>query len=386
MSGCSQTLIRFNKNLQLNVNQSYDINLEMDLSDEENPLFNYIMSTPFSNKYITVNNDDIAATGSTDFGFDMLYTVMDENVINNMNTALIDSIYDNASITGNPLYVKISFSDIGLKKYIADIYSIAYSLYDEQTKEMLEESVDFNDFAELAAKVPFFDDEALVMTYELNDDGLIISNTFELNVKFNIYDILTELELDTEGLYRDTSTINFTVSGQNEISYNTAVVTPPEITEENSLSLSTLMNPYGDYEYEEYEPEEYFDSFPSFIINEHFVSDERHLIGLREVLENVGYDVYYDNGVITALSNSKFTEYKEISFTVDNTKMIVDGKEIKLSTAPFIIDGTTYVTLSDAQEIINSTIDSYTYYPLTKDGWCYMQRNAVYSDFETEHV
>ncbi len=436
----SDTYIKINKNLSLAVNQNYEIYADVDFTDAQAPLFDSVISMPLLDKYLVLNNDDLIyeerkqaiINDSYDFyeepaeefneesteeatseptqeiseaitdeiteevpettiprSLEFTSILFDEENIKEINQKVISSIEENAKITGSNSNVTITFSDIGLKKWINDCINIVHEIMDEETKKYYSLSdIPLEDIEKVAKSVPFFDDKALILKYELDDDGRITYNEAELNIDLNVFDIVSALEEDTDGLSKETSNINFTITAKSNISYNTAVVNKPETTEENSISFTQYTDPYGYYSEEnvEYDEDyEYFDYYISVEADKNMVSDERHLLPLRNLLESANYTVTYDNGKITAESDSKYAEAKVMIFNLNSTSYSADSTEKYLHTAPFLISDRTYVTLGDAEKIINSTV-SYTTYDFLDDyADCTFTRNASEEDFKTVH-
>ena len=121
----SGTPVIINQNLSLDVNTGYSMWAELDLTDKENGSLDYIMSTPMSRKYLTMNSEDL--NNMTDMSLsdgnaaenpmDAIWKMLDEDNMDEMSDRLIESIYQNATISGDSSAVTITFTDTGLSLY-----------------------------------------------------------------------------------------------------------------------------------------------------------------------------------------------------------------------------------------------------------------------------
>ena len=384
--------IRLNNNLELAVNTNYSIWADLDISDAEKPLMNYIMSMPTNKRYVTMNLNDF-------------YSYMDENQLSEYNDAmgmiseiyssdefllqmqdkLVESISDNAKVTGTVGYVKIEFSDLGLKKYVADAFEVAMDLYDEEMKEeLMEQSEEFVEtLKDVAKNVPFFAENALVLEYKLDSKDRIISEKAELNVDLDLYKLITYLGQDTDDLVDGNSNISFSMLSNTTFKYNTVTINKPEITKDNSVSIMELMPVYETPDYQEYEPEEYFFPYLYVDTDENFYgSNGEKYIPLRALLEAFNYEVTYDNGVIKATSDSKYAEYDNIEFNIKENVVNTNTVNYTISAAPIIVNDKSYITLTDAEKVMNFRTFLYSYYPSENTGYIDVERNAQEEDFE----
>ncbi len=379
----SNAPIKINNNLELSVNTNYSIWTQLDLTDKENVAINYVMSTPINTKYITMDIDDIGYADEQNAVREMIsgIYISDEKLAELQNN-IVDSIYKNAKVTGNAKNIKITFSDLGLKKTIADIIDTAIGLYDEETqKKLLADSEEsFENLKNAAIKVPFFADDALVIEYKLDSKNRIINEKFDINVDLDLFKFSTFLTGDTEGLIEGKSNLSFSVSGETALKYNTVSIKQPEVTAENSISITELMPTYGMYE--EYEEESYYSKYLAVDSDENFYgANGEKYIPLRDLLENFDYEVSYDNGIITATSDSEFAEYNLIVFDIKSNVVKTDTAEFLMSAAPVIKNGTSYITIPDGEALLNFNVWTYNYYPHEKDGYISIERNADEEDF-----
>ena len=391
----SSAPIRINNNFELAVNTNYSVWADLDVSDAKNISMDYIMSTPQNKRYITMSTDDFAEymdeeeLAEYNEVMEMISQIyLSDEYLAEMQNEMVNSISENAKITGTARDIKIVFSDLGLKKYFADVFEIVMDIYPEEIREQLMDGSDefIDTLKDVAINVPFFADDALVMEYKLDSKNRIISEKVELNVDLDVFELLTYLGEDTLGLTENNSNISFSMFADAAFKYNTVNVKKPELTEENSVSIIDILPTYDPIIYEEYEEyesyDEYYSSYVYFDTDENFYgSNGEKYVPLRNLLESFDYVVDYNDGKITATSDSKYAEYDNITFDIKSTVVNTNSVNHTLSSAPIIINDKSYITLTDAEKVMNFTTWSYSYYPYDKSGYVDAERNACEEDF-----
>lgn len=384
----SGTPVIINQNLSLDVNTGYSMWAELDLTDKENGSLDYIMSTPMSRKYLTMNSEDLnnmtdmslSEGNAAENPMDAVWKMLDEDNMDEMSDRLIESIYQNATISGDSSAVTITFTDTGLKKYIADVFETVFSFYDEALLEELNFEESLAPLKQAMKKVPVFGNKALVISCELDSQGRIAREDFEINVDLNLFDLLTALDADTDGLTKADSDLCFTLLGTTEITYESVQISRPELTEENSVSVAELGG-IGSEATAEYE--EGYDKYPYIFTDENFNgSNGEKYVPVREMLETFGYDVSYDSGIITAAANSKYSEYDAIVMTIGEKTVKIGSNTLTLEKAPFIIGERSYLLLDDVEKLMNASAESYNYSPHNKSGSIFFCRNADEENFD----
>ena len=388
------TPLKLNKNFEVDVNQNYGIWSEFSLS-EENPVFNFIYETPFDNRYIVIDSDELYEVvpdeteepdiaGEEDIN-QLLKNILAPENIDEINKRVIESIYSNAQVTGSNDNISIVFSDIGLKKYIADIFAIILDFYDEAMKAEIEEIFEDAQIENIMKNVRLFDDKALVMEYTLDESGRIKTQDIELNVKVDFYDLMRAIDENVaDEEMKDNSLLSFSVYVDSEYSYEDVQIEFPELTEENSMSFKDMMPQYSDTA--DYESYEYIPSYYNICIDGGIIRNEEDkiVIPLRNILEEYNYIVTYDNGVISAVTDYKYAPAKKVEFKVGSENVILnDNYTITLSCPVHIINDTSYIRAEDIADVLDSSFNSYTYYIYENytsyDFWY----NAHISDFES---
>jgi len=359
----SNVPFKINDNLDGDVRSKYDFWGSVDFSDDANPYFDMIMSHPFAAKYITVDSELLKENDAVtnEEILEVYKATFDAEKISELNQKTIESIKKNASINKTTNGVKIQFTDAGLKLYIADVIEAAFGV---AGVEMLGES-DLQDVKKVMSEIPFFADEALVLEYMLDDEGRIATEKAVLNVKLNLYDLMAATESDTEGLTKENSTLDFTVTTDTSISYDDVEIKRPELTEENSVDIFEFEDPYY---YDpvvggEYKPEEdYYYSWSSAHFDDSCIEDGKvKYVKFRSFFEDMGYTVSYDNGYVRAKINSSEGKFKEYCIGIGSDVAYTDIHDVNMIKPLILVDGTTYISVEDCENLTFKRRESVTY-------------------------
>ena len=342
---------KVNENLEGDFNANQSAWMDVDLSDEENPRFDMIQYGYNSTKYITASSELFEENGDDSYSdFVQLYTAaINASSSDEINEKIIESMSRNATITGNSSKVKIHFDDAGLKMCILELLEILISEVDESAAEDMDE-------AKMAmAMVKIFDDDALILEYNLDRKGRISKSKIELNINVNIYDIFTMFEVEEIGLTKENSNINFTVTAQTDIKYDTVTIKKPVLTEENSIDIF-------EYEYPYYYDDEYYDDYEydeNWIYEDIYVDIDKNCIEnneikyvcLRNLMDELGYSIYYEDGKIFGETENPYTIYKALLFTVGGDTVSTDIHDVALEIPIFVVDGVSYISVSDLKRL-----------------------------------
>ena len=364
-----------NKNLEGDIRTNYSVWTEYDFSDEENPYFNMIMSHPFAAKYITADSDLLKQNRVIESKeiLQVYKAMFDSKKVAGLNDEIVECIKANATVNVNSKKVKIAFTDAGLKAYLIDTIT---SVLGETKKETLDEN-DINQTKETLSQVPLFGEKALTIDYTLDYKGRIISENAVLNVNLNLYDLMTALgeeePPEESGITRDMCKMNFSISCNTDYKYNSVKIEKPVLTEENSIDIFEFEDPYyyEDTEYEdEYYDEEYECSWAYANIDGNcFVDGELRYVQLRSFLEDIGYAVSYDNGVISAEVDNQYVKYKNISFNIGSDVAYTESGELGMYFPLIIKDGVTYISVEDCENVTDLTRESVCYYFESENGY-----------------
>ena len=351
----SSAPLKINKNLELNVNSSYYVWADI-AKNGDTVSNNYIISMPFAAKYIVMNDEEFEKPGDGASIGETSKILFDNSRMKDINKKNIQSVSKNARVTGNDSNVTVTFTDAGLKAYLADMKDIVWDLYDENTKETLNE-IDFSGVENVMRKVKIFDDNALVMNYSVNSDGNPERCDFTLNVNTNASEIAEALGIMNPEFTAENSKIAFTVKGSNIIKYGSARIAKPQLTEDNSMTLSEYA---GLTDTEMPEPDDGYYSYIYVQTDGEFVKrDGEILIPLRNLLEEVSYNIVYDNGTITAEANEDSDAEFDKIVILPGGRTEADGTLLEVS--PEVINDRAYVTVKEAERLLDASAEEYGY-------------------------
>lgn len=359
-----------NANLEGNVKTNYSVWSEFDFSDEENPYFDFVMTHPFASKYITADSEMLSAENATVSNemLNVYKTIFDSNNMVALNDKVIASMEKNAVIAGNSKNVKVTFTDLGLKMFIMDVLVAVLEEIDESMLEGYDEEA-----VETAFKtVPVFGKDALVMEYTLDSKGRISKDKTTLNVDLNIYDLMMALgeeePPEETGITREVCRLNFTINAETEYNYSSVAIERPELTEENSVDIFEYEDPY--YYDEPIEDDDYswIYSSVSVDIDENCIeNNEIKYVCLRDFMDQMGYYVAYENGRIFGETDNPYAKYKALNFSVGGDVAYTDVEDVVLDEPVFVIDGISYISLSDCEKLTGYKSGRYSHYDLFWD-------------------
>ncbi len=376
---------KINDNLEGDVRMNESVWMDLDLSNEDKPSFDFIMTYPQAAKYVTADSDLYIQNGLPEMEeFLKIYSqILNSEKVEELNIALIEAIYDRATVTGNSKKVTIKFTDLGLKLYIADVFAIILNEIDES----LLEDVDTGVMEDVLAQVPVFGNDALVLKYSLDSKGRMTKQEMEVNVDFNIYDFVVALGGEAEGIDKEGSNLNFTITAETSVKYNTVTINKPELTEENSVDFFEFVDPY--YYDTPVEDEYYYDDnywmYSSVYVDidkNCIVNNELKYVCLRDLMEEMGYSVFYENGKIFGETENPYTTYKALLFTIGGDTASTDIHDVQLDVPILVIDGVSYISVSDCKKLTGYMDVEYSHYNFFTD-YGYME--FVSSEYYNEY-
>jgi len=372
-----------NDRLSADITASADIWMDMNVKEKK---LEYIIDSPLSaGKYLLINEQLFAlneAEGVDMFG--LMSELIFSEKLEEYEKLIIDSVRSNAVVSGNKSEVKLVFTDIGLKKFVADVLIDYIRLFGESLGIPAD---GFNE-EELAgvmtalAAIKIFDDEALVINCSVDGKGRMTACDLKLNVDINLFDIISAFGGDTEGLTKENSNISFTVSAKNTVKYKKVNIEKPVLAEENTVNLYDMINTTEPVYEGDSEPEEYF--YPWVYVEfegKNSVYGNDGVVPLRSLLEAFGYTVEYNNGVIKATNTSRYAEYEWFEVYMNSTAVITSDSKFFMNAPVTNIGGVAYIKLSDAELIMNSVVDYIGYYPEDNIYNVSFMRNKTEEDF-----
>lgn len=356
--------LKLNNNFEADIKLNQTVWSDIDCSDIDNISYKMIMSNPQSAKYITLD-DKLLLDNEEEMHYviSQIYSLLfDNDRIGEINDKLVYAIYNHATVTGNSKNAVIKFDDLGLKLYIVDVFKVLISEIDES----LIDEIEIEEVEKALASVQIFGKDALVLRYTLDSKGRVTKQKIELNVDFNIYDFVKALGEETEEITKDNAVLDFTISSDISIKYNTVKIEKPEITEENSIDILEFNDPYyydtvdDDLDFNESE-DIYYPCTSANVDTNCLVDDKVEYVQLRSLLDGMDYNIHYENGKIYAETENEYAKYNSINYVIGSDVVYTDVGEVKLLKAMFVKDGITYIYLDDAAALSGMDVDSIYY-------------------------
>ena len=375
-----ESAIKFNNNLETDIRAGSSFWMDVDTIKEGYPTFDFIMANPLTAKYVYANSDLMIQNGAEidEEIYNIYKKIFDASFIPTYADKIIEAIEKHGYITGDSRKVKIVFTDMGLKMFMADVFTYCSELMDVPIDDE-----DLNSFFEVLKNVPFFGNEALVLEYSLDSFGRISNEKITLNVNVDWYDVIVpfsgEEELNDYGITKENSTLNFTVYSENSYKYSSVKIEKPVLTEENSVDIFEYEDPYyydeeyedyNDYEEYEYTDEDLYTTWVCGDIDSNcYIDGNIKYVKLRSFLEDAGYAVNYDNGVISAIFENKYSKYTKLDFVIGASIVSANNQNIPLNSVLFVKDGVTYISIDDCEKLTNYKKESVCYYFTENSGY-----------------
>lgn len=339
---------------------NYDMWLDLDISDAENPKYYVIMTNPVVDKYMVMDMGEMLS--------DSLIQIQEMGMLDTEKALEISKkIY-----TGIETNVKfadgrytMSMTDAELK---AAIGKFATNLFDVLTEFGLpqEELVEIKEgmafvMAQIADIQLFNKDEAFVLTCDVDENNLCTGMSFALNFDMNIYDIMQRFAPgEIEGESRDNWGFEFGISA--DMKYEELpedfVVEYPVLSPENCDNFISYYN-VNAYEEADYETpitvnfngkQIEFDEQPMLFRNRTMVPIRAlaNAIGITD--ENISYDEATERIVLKG-------DGKEIVMHVGSQYAYLNG-ELKTFDVPAVENnGRAYIPARAISEFFGKTVD-----------------------------
>ena len=414
MTGKSNIPLTVNRNLDVDINARQGVWLNLDFSDDENPVYETIMQNPIFDKYIymdmtsemmTAPASSLAVIGgadgptsiyvsgetgkdsenteviggadeptsiyATDSGeiitvntpIDTMKNMLNKDTYSQIQNSSVEAMKKNSTVKRNGRNVTVTFTDKGLKQFLAETFKTALEQTGGNYCSMFANNDEMGSKLKKLFDVPMFNEsEALKVEYILSADDYVKSMKSTLNIKTNVFDlVMAATGSDAIEMNRDKSNIDLTLYTEtNYTSVNGRVnVSLPELTEENSFNPleagDTVGIEDGAFDYSKCSCE-YYDLY----IGSAKIDGNKVEFPLRSAFD--GVDIEYNNGRITITKDEQHPEDyewqwyggcfdKTIVFNIGSNIVFVDDKAITVSDAPYICNNITYISNRLIEEI-----------------------------------
>ncbi len=364
----SEHSIVFNPNLNMDIDTKMGMWLNMDLSDNTNPVFDAVYQQPFLNKYMKISSADIF---EQDGILDMFKSIF--------NKEYIDYIQKNST----ELFVKHSTVRSSASKYIFTMDNDGFAAYLNEILYMIADMLPDSDETIVVpdlSGLTFLGENGFRTEVTLNGGKLKTENIVaDISIDLSkIYPIISGMPWE----YESTGKIDFTVSMDAVVSkIGRTKIVFPKLTEDNSFSIDDLAGASDigiDGAYPETEPAPY----PLWYVGEECeylaIIDGEVYVPLRQTLESAYEDsvlIDYNNDKIT-ISCDYFNKHNQIIVNINSVNALADGKECKIM-KPVLYKDKTYVSNTFFTELFDWEF-GYASHDLVRDSYQY----TFYTDAE----
>lgn len=351
--------------------------VDMDLSDVENPVYKVITKQPDNDKYmymdymdnpvIPMNSilpeyiDNIGKLNEELFKnmdkskFKLEYedgkysVVLDEatvkELLKNSASAMSDIFMKYFATASTVMGVSSSIGVIGsadgptsvsvVGRAVPENAAAAEVPNSEALNEQYEKAI--SEFFEKLEKVQLFDEDAIVIKYEIDDKNLIKSQDITLNIKTNIAELMEVFGASDRAVTKENSKLDLSLNFHMDYSkINEPVdIVFPELTEENSINIFDNINrPVG--------PEGIIvivDGEPVNFNVQPVIKDGRALVPLRAFIDAIGESVieYVDGDIKIKIEDTS------IELSIGSETAYVNGEKIILDVPAQLYESTTLV-------------------------------------------
>lgn len=317
MSVAYDVPISINEDFKLETWTRMGMWLDFDITNPDAPVYKLIMKLPIESKYLVF---DMTAEYEGD-----ITEIINPDIISEMSDVMIEVIKKNGEITRTKNGYRVKFDNDGVIGYIADVFEVAKKLVPDEA-DIYDEII--TAVESMKGKLSILGEDGLILDFTTNARGDITAYIEAIHFDFNLCDIATLLDIDTDGLVREHADINITFKAETQISgHNTTAVDIPELTEENSVDMDGAYEPvHEDYEvYEDQYIYEYVhsDQLPYIEDGELFLP----VYDLFEVMFAGDFEITVDSLRYTATGDNIY-DIEQIFVKVGENSIIVDDEVI----------------------------------------------------------
>lgn len=374
--------ISFNENLEIAADLGFQMYMDFDFSDISNPVYNLIIKSPMSPKYIYINYSELLKQTTEKFSDlsisnETMYTAF-INYISDMVDAIKSSMKANSTITfANNVYT-MKINDKGLKNIFFDISDSIMSSTDFLKLIMAENndssSVDelktmIDSFKQISNKFTILGADGYTALYKVNNKGELVEIKESVDISTNVFDICNAFGQTLPDTYSSISREdwNIDITSNSDYKYTNIgkapTITAPTLTNDNSFDFAKLMSDFNTPDSSE---KREITNFYFYISGDKIERDGEFYIPARVFAENcnIGGDgILYnpESEMVTLIaSNSDYIlPFETLSFYTNGHSFIVNGEDFWIGAPTFEENGVTYIPLK-ALGIIDIDIYSIT--------------------------
>jgi len=341
MSGDVKCNVNLNQNLDMTVTPKFGMWMDMDLTNSENPVMNIILHTPASSKYYVVNVFELMQDEDKKKVSDVLGMIFNSQIMEGIAESSVSTLEKYADIKTKGSKCTVTLDNDSVMAMYSELFENYAGVFGALAPSLgqLDEYVYVSEELPDMSGLEIFGKDGIVIEYILGRNGVeqeICSVDTDINVPA-VYTLVT----GDEWKYEEDLTIDFNITvGAKYYDYGRTTVEFPLLTEENSINISDMMLPDGEYEYSESYPNEWFYFNPSGIP----VVDSVMYVPFREVMHEVYGDtavITESNGTLTAVCDSPDGKMT-VSLAEGSNTAYLDGNAHNIA-GVMNIDGVKYV-------------------------------------------
>lgn len=324
--GCNYN-VEVNDKLSLLLKAGAEAWIEIDVSDLQDPSCKFIISTPFSKKYMYVDLFELIGSEDDSQKLALLLVLThftDKEFVGEMNSFSVKCVEEYADVTEKDGTYTIKFDNDAMLKYICSVANYMYgdiaSVFSVVTEE--------NEVQALFPENPnlkILGDDGITLTYKTKN-GTLESSSCTGDISVSLKDVFELLDIEYQ-FYKDLC-IEAELSAEYTCSdIGTTKVDIPVVNEKNGISLTDLFSnrneevDMGDFEYPSYYLYIGYDAYSD--------DDEIYIPFALLMDEAFGNNVTVsisDNSVLS--ESTYFGEFTKLEFNIGETTACIDGKQI----------------------------------------------------------
>lgn len=350
--------------------------IDIDITDETNPIFKYIFKIPFTDKYYVMDYVKMPETDgvSVDGMIQYMAKYTDGKFVDEFNSFLGDLVKKHMTITdkGDGVY-EVSADDKSFKAMLRDgsaefikIFDDAMAVYGYEAESDVDYKQEINNAFDVIDSIQILGTEGYKGTVTVKN-GYVTLTDFALHICINIADVASAMSQDMSLYDREKLWIDvtmYTKASYDNINKEVNIVFP-QIDESNSVDIFDM------YRYEDdYYDDEFYDNYisPWFYVAQEgtpVVINNELYMPLRASMLEFGVNpenITVNNGeILVNADDIGILEFSEIKFNEFSNIVYINGQSVTLDNPVVERDGKAYFP-KQLMEYLNCTVESFSYY------------------------
>lgn len=350
--------------------------MDIDITDETNPVLKYIFKIPFTDKYYVMDYVKMSDTDSASVDGFVQYMAKytDAKFVDEFNSFFANLMKKHMTITnkGGGVY-EVSADDKSFKAMLREgsaefmkIFDDAMAVYGYETESDVDYKSEINNAFDVIDSIQILGTEGFKGTVTVKN-GYVTLTDFALHICVNISDVAAALSQDMSLYDREKLWIDvtmYTKASYDNINKNVNVVFP-KIDESNVVDVFEM------YRYEDdYYDDEFYDNYISpwlYVAQEGtpvVVNDELYM-PLRDSMLEFGVNpenIIVNSGeILVTADDIGILEFTEIKFNEFSNVVYINGQSVTLDNPVVERDGKAYFP-KQLMEHLNCTVERFSYY------------------------